>query len=140
MSTKNYQLNDAKMFADITDGMAIVINSSTGVYYGMNGFGTTVFESLISGLSLSEIREAVSTMPGAPDDILARLDNFIETLVGFEIIIPGVEGPSSPVSLNPQLASMDGYLLECKEYKDVQELLFADPIHDVKEDKGWSPE
>ena len=34
-----YVLNDAKMFSDIADGIAIVINSETGIYYGMNGFG-----------------------------------------------------------------------------------------------------
>ena len=28
----------------------------------------------------------------------------------------------------------------CKEYKDVQELLFADPIHEVSEEEGWKPE
>ena len=33
----NYQLNEAKMFADVTDGIAIIINSMTGIYYGMNG-------------------------------------------------------------------------------------------------------
>ena len=30
----NYQLNESKMFADITDGIAIIINSETGIYYG----------------------------------------------------------------------------------------------------------
>ena len=28
----------------------------------------------------------------------------------------------------------------CNEYNDVQELLFADPIHEVKEEEGWKPE
>ena len=32
-----YALNDSKMFMDIDDGIAIVINSETGIYYGMNG-------------------------------------------------------------------------------------------------------
>ena len=29
---------------------------------------------------------------------------------------------------------------DCIEYKDVQELLFADPIHEVDEETGWTPE
>ena len=27
MESKNYQLNEAKMFADVTDGIAIIINA-----------------------------------------------------------------------------------------------------------------
>ena len=38
-----YTLNNDKMFVDITDGIAIVINSETGIYYGMNALGTNVF-------------------------------------------------------------------------------------------------
>ena len=43
----NYVLNDSKMFADVTDGIAIIINSETGIYYGLNGLGTAVYENLI---------------------------------------------------------------------------------------------
>ncbi len=45
----NYVLNDEKMFADVTDGIAIIINSETGIYYGMNELATIVYENIISG-------------------------------------------------------------------------------------------
>ena len=51
----NYVLNDEKMFADITDGIAIIINSETGIYYGMNALGTAVYENLINGASTESI-------------------------------------------------------------------------------------
>ena len=38
----NYALNESKMFMDIEDGVAIIINSETGIYYGFNAFGTSV--------------------------------------------------------------------------------------------------
>jgi hypothetical protein len=41
----NYKLNEDKMFADIADGVAIIINGETGIYYGMNEFGTSIFEN-----------------------------------------------------------------------------------------------
>ena len=88
MITENYQLNDAKMFADISDGMAIVINSSTGIYYGMNGFGTSIFQSLISGSPVGEIIKTVSSIPGAPEDFPDKLNAFVNTLSEFEIVIP----------------------------------------------------
>ena len=45
----NYVLNEEKMFADVTDGIAIIINSETGIYYGLNGLGTAVYENLMNG-------------------------------------------------------------------------------------------
>ena len=46
----NYVLNEEKMFADVTDGIAIIINSETGIYYGLNGLGTAVYENLTNML------------------------------------------------------------------------------------------
>ena len=46
----NYILNESEMFADINEGTAIVINSQTGIYYGMNGFGTSVLHPCVQVL------------------------------------------------------------------------------------------
>ena len=51
----NYVLNEEKMFADITDGAAIIINSETGIYYGLNSFGTQIYENLIKGIASEDI-------------------------------------------------------------------------------------
>ena len=58
MESKNYQLNEAKMFADVTDGIAIIINAVTGIYYGMNGYGTGIFSSLLAGASTADVLAA----------------------------------------------------------------------------------
>ena len=54
----NYVLNEEKMFADVTDGIAIIINSETGIYYGLNGLGTAVYENLMNGSSVAEDRKS----------------------------------------------------------------------------------
>ena len=64
MEAQNYQLNEAKMFADVNEGTAIVINSITGIYYGMNKFGTAVFENLQAGSSTREIWMACGRFGG----------------------------------------------------------------------------
>lgn len=69
-----------------------------------------------------------------------RLKAFIETLKGFEIIVPAESESSAPVTLVLKDAVYDEFTPTCNEYNDVQELLFADPIHEVKEDEGWKPE
>lgn len=135
-----YQLNEAKMFADIAEGTAIVINSLSGIYYGMNAFGTCVFDNLISGSSPEDIVKETKKLPGSPVDLEEKVSAFIDTLIGYEIIIPVEEVASRMAVIDSAAAEADAFVPECKEYKDVQELLFADPIHDVDEDEGWKPE
>ena len=136
----HYQLNDAKMFADVTDGTAIVINSLTGIYYGMNGFGTCIFENLQSGSSVPDILAAAKAIPGAPQELETIFGQFVDSLVGYEIVIPAER--TSPVApmIDPEIAKADGFIPLCDEYQDVQDLLFADPIHEVDVDMGWQPE
>ena len=136
----NYQLNDAKMFADVTDGIAIIINSLTGIYYGMNGLGTGIFDSFLKGASTEDVLKAFQALPGAPADCEARLQAFIDKLLSFEVIVPASGSSSVPVTLSAKDAQFDGFTPTCNEYSDVQELLFADPIHEVKENEGWKPE
>ena len=140
MDNRTFQLNEAKMFADITEGMAIIINSQTGVYYGMNGFGTSVFDYLTKGVSVDAILEAAKQLSGAPETSDDQIKAFVDELLAFEILIPGGDAASVAVELDAQAAVNDGFEPTCTEYKDVQDLLFADPIHEVEEDTGWQPE
>ena len=135
----NYKLNDEKMFADITDGIAIIINSETGIYYGMNGFATNVYENIASGASVESVLEAVKALDGAPASLEENFKMFIDAMIEKEIIVPASEG-NSAVSINAGLAKEDEFALTLKEYDDAQELLLADPIHEVKEETGWTPE
>ena len=139
MESRNFTLNEAKMFADVTDGIAIIINAATGIYYGMNGYGTGIFSNLMEGSSTADVLSAAKALPGAPDDIEAGFEAFLQTLLDFDIILPAP--PSTrEASLVAQDAAFDKFIPVCKEYKDVQELLYADPIHEVSPEEGWKPE
>jgi hypothetical protein len=139
MESKCYTVNEEKMFADVNEGTAIVINSVTGVYYGMNKYGTEVFENLQAGSSTGEILDAIKAIPGSDDNCENAFDAFVQSLVGYEIVIPAEAGSPRVAEINPELAIADGFVPECTEYRDVQELLFADPIHEVDVDEGWKP-
>ena len=45
-------------------------------------------------------------------------------------------GRDDPVTFGKE-ALMDGFLLEVSEYAEAQDLILADPIHDVDVDMGW---
>lgn len=131
----SYRLNEDKMFADITDGIAIIINSETGIYYGMNSFGTQVYENLANGISTDKILEIIKSLGADEENFKA----FIEALIEKEILLSGSESRAA-VTIDESIAKEDNLILELKEYNDAQELLLADPIHEVKEEEGWSPE
>jgi hypothetical protein len=135
-----YVLNDEKMFCDIADGIAIIINSETGIYYGLNAFGTAVLEKILNGVETADIQAALAEMPGAPGDMPARLADFLQILQDKELIRPGPAGPGGLVDLSREAAEKESFALEIKEYNDAQELLLADPIHEVKENTGWRPD
>lgn len=132
----NYVLNDEKMFADVTDGIAIIINSETGIYYGMNELATIVYENIISGAPAETILAALKSMQAAPANIEQEFNNFINAMLEKELIIK-TEDNDGIVNLP---ANIEDFAINLKEYNDAQELLLADPIHEVKEETGWTPE
>ena len=135
----NYVLNESKMFSDISDGIAIVINSETGIYYGMNNFGTNVFENILNGASTEAILETLKGLPNVPAEFDANYTAFIEAMIKYELVIEGGDG-SGEVKIDAEVAKNNEFVLDLREYNDAQELLLADPIHEVKEDTGWTPE
>lgn len=135
----NYVLNDSKMFADVTDGIAIIINSETGIYYGLNGLGTAVYENLMNGASSEKVLAALKSCNGAPADIEERLTKFIDTMVGYELIMEGAASDAE-ANIDANIAAEDEFEMDVNEYNDAQELLLADPIHEIKEETGWTPE
>lgn len=134
-----YVLNEEKMFSDISDGIAIVINSETGIYYGMNELGTVIFENLINGVSVEKIAEKLKSFADAPSDIENKLNSFINELLDKNLIIASNIDGINDVNLNQESVS-GGFDLSVSEYDDAQELLLADPIHEVREDTGWTGE
>lgn len=133
-----YTLNKEKMYADITDGIAIIINSETGIYYGMNAFTTQIYENLAEGVSAEEIAAAGAQLD-FPATFAAELERLIGEMLAKEILVRA-EVPAREPQLDKSIAEADGYALELQEFSDAQELLLADPIHNVKEEEGWSPE
>ncbi len=134
----NYKLNEEKMFADVADGIAIIINSETGVYYGMNKLGTMVYENLIKGVPAEKILEKLKTWNDKAEE---GFKEYIKFVTENEIIIEDkTAAKSAEVNIDEETAKEDEFIPKAQEYLDAQELLQADPIHEVKEAEGWTPE
>ena len=135
----SYKLNESKMFCDIADNTAIVINSETGIYYGMNPLGTNVFENIMQGIPIDKILKKLKSLENVPADLEENFNAYINALIEKEIIIEAAPSDSE-VNINEDIAKEDKYFIDVREYNDAQELLLADPIHEVKEETGWQPD
>lgn len=131
-----YKLNEEKMFYDIADGQAVVINFVTGMYYGTTMLGSVVLDRLVKGCAPEKISAAVKNLPGCPDGFDGTLNDFINRLKETEILVPGntVPGGDEPID---EKSAAEGFELTLDEFAEVQDLILADPIHDVDVEQGW---
>ena len=131
-----YKLNEEKMFYDMAEGQAIVINFTTGMYYGTSSLGSAVLDGLLAGASVDAILTAVKALPGCPEDMDARMQAFVDALLAKEVIVSGGEEQVGEVKIDAS-ALTDGFLLSVDEFTEVQDLILADPVHDVDVEQGW---
>ncbi|CAM4374304.1 hypothetical protein FHS16_002924 [Paenibacillus endophyticus] len=131
-----YKLNEEKMFYDIADGQAIVINFVTGMYYGASALGSMVLDALMQGKAPKQIVDLIKNNEGCVVDIDQRVERFIAALTEKEIFISD-DQPYSQESMGDFVVVDGDYSLELNEFAEVQDLLLADPVHDVEADMGW---
>ncbi|MDR3117431.1 MAG: hypothetical protein LBT98_02580 [Puniceicoccales bacterium] len=134
-----YQLNDREVFMDVTDGVAILINYQNGLYHGTNQLGTWILEQLTAGHCPEHILERLRELPNCPDCMGKRLSTFVEDLHFVHIL---ADGPAAEGELPRLPATLFGEIrfeLTLETFNDAQDLLFADPIHEVDEEEGWVP-
>ena len=130
-----YKLNEEKMFFDVADGQAVVINIVTGMYYGTNALGSVVLERLVKGNAPDEIEKAIKNLDNCPADIHNRLAAFIDKLIDAEILVTGETIPGGSELIDQSV--VEDFELTLDEFAEVQDLLLADPIHDVDVEQGW---
>ena len=114
--SKTYKINSQKAISETLDGETIIINLETGCYYSMNPDGT-------------EIWNAIAAEKAIPNDN-STIASFLELLENDGLIVES-EASSNDVAdvnsfVNPSV----------EKYTDMQEMLLADPIHDV-DTAGW---
>lgn len=133
-----YRINDAKMFYDYADGQAVIINFTNGVYFGFNQLGSLALDRILSGASKEAVAESFRNISGCPEDISERLTAFIIEMIDKEILL---EDEASAVNTDAFVINAtvkpEDFDLTMEEYSDVQEIIMADPVHEVDEEMGW---
>lgn len=132
-----YKINEEKMFYDMADNQAIVINHVTGMYYGFNMLGSYVIDQFINGAEKAAVIEAVKKCDGCPSDFESKMDAFVKKLFEFEIVVEDSSKSDYKTAAVSKEALEDGFELVVDSYAEATDLILADPVHDVDEGSGW---
>ncbi len=130
-----YKLNDEKMFYDVADGIAVIIDFTTGVYYGMDALSSAVFDALMAGAGDEAVVKALQQLPGCPADVAEIYNAFIQKMLDRQMILG--DGTGSECAPFDAALAENGFQLNCEDFSEVRDLLLADPVHDVEPEMGW---
>lgn len=117
------------------DGEAVVLDLSTGKYFGFSDSGSRVWEALSCGVAAHAL---VGQTAGGATIRLAELDSFISQLLEFGLLAPVADAAAQPIS-GALLAELAGTSepLKVDIHDDLADLIVVDPIHEVEEPLGW---
>ena len=137
MSTeKTYKINDQKVIHETLDGETIIINLENGNYFSMNASGAIVWDLLEKQGSVQTIVQALTNRFEIDDvSVLSTVTDLVTFLLNENLILEA----ETSIDSNAQdtIEQKEVYLIPLIEkYEDMQEMLLADPIHDV-EAMGW---
>lgn len=122
----HYQLASADITHQLLDGEVVAIDFLKGNYYNLRGAAGHAFDALVQGMP----SERLSTLfTSAPADASARLEQLIASCVEAGLLVLRADTPT----LVESLPAMPWEEPTFEVYTDMQQLLLADPIHDVGE-------
>lgn len=131
-----YCIAAPQVVSETIDGEVIVIHLEAGVYYSMHGTAATIWNLIEQGASVRQIAEALTRQyDGDMLTVSFAIAPFIEQLVQEKLIIPfNGDLPTLDAVVPTNRLPFATPLIEI--YKDMQNLLMIDPIHEVQ-DVGW---
>lgn len=132
-----YKLNEEKMFFDMSEDQAIVIDSTSGTYYAMNMLASFAFDYLTKGADLQTLADAIRKLPGCPEDVDSKLESFVARLLAHEILVADEANTFAGTVEAAPLWFMEGCEFSLESYQDMADLILADPVHDVDVEFGW---
>jgi hypothetical protein len=131
----SYVTNTSKVLSETLDGETIIIDLESGNYYSMNRAGSALWAMLESKQSYNKIFEHLTARAkGDLGEFRTSLENAVALLKKDGLI---VEAELSEVPGDAVIAVNETFEpVALVRYDDMQEMLLADPIHDVDK-TGW---
>lgn len=113
------------------DGECVLIDFESGAYYSAEGAAAEALERIGRGEGCERIAEALAGRLGLPlAEAELHVRSFLGHLVRERLVVD--EGSAG----TPDADATPSGLLRLTKYRDLEDLLLLDPIHDVS-DAGW---
>lgn len=132
-----YRVNEPKVVSETLDGETIAIDLESGSYFSMNPAASVVWNLILAGYPSAAFAEVVAAhFDVAAEDAASDIATFVETLVRDRLVIaaePTAAAETPPAGVEARLPYASPSV---ERFDDMQELLLADPIHDVTL-AGW---
>jgi hypothetical protein len=128
-----YRTNDDAISHETIDGEVIAIHYRTGHYFSLRDTAAALWQALAGGASVAQLQAAAGCR--TPEEN-AAVEVFVAGLVADELVQP-VDGPARSDSPTAPTAAGAAFAAPVVErYADLEQLLLADPLHEV-DDMGW---
>jgi len=139
MINKLYKINEGKVVSETLDGETIIINLDNGNYYSTNVTGAAIWNLIQSNNNTEDILKYFINHYDVSSDIAEKsVSDILEFLLKENLILESELNLSERVSKTEDSIKKEPFVdPKIEKYEDMQEMLFADPIHDVDEKDGW---
>lgn len=131
-----YNLADpSTISASVFDDEVVVANFSTGTYYSLRFAAAEIWLGLMAGVPAEQVVQAIAPHCTSPQQVFEdEARSFIKTLEEQTLIKPVNRIADDSWAPRPMFRPYAAPLLET--FKDMEDLLLLDPIHDVGK-TGW---
>lgn len=131
-----YRVNEPKVVSETLDGETIAIDLESGSYFSMNPAASVVWNLILDGHPVAAFPAVVAArFDVSAEDAAADIARFVENLVRDRLVVAAEpRAAGAPVIAAEGQAAYAAPAVE--RFDDMQELLLADPIHDVTL-AGW---
>jgi len=130
---RRFRINRPNVISEVFDDEVVAINFETGSYYGMRGTARDIWNALDSEIALDTL---AARYQGDAGTIAAEVERFLERLLDEHLVAPRSGAPSAAGGSPPVETRIPWQSPALEIYKDMQDLLLLDPIHEVDE-TGW---
>ena len=133
-----YRVNSPQVIFENIDGELILVHMENGAYYTTDEVGAALWDLIETRYTLSEIQEGLaSQFEAGPEEIEAATLSFIARLIEEDLILrEAPTGDRTPPRRPLPICKRPFRTPSLESYRDMQDMLALDPIHDV-EAAGW---
>ncbi len=138
MAHNIYRVNGPRVIFENVDGELILVHMEKGTYYTTDQVGAELWSLIETGCSDSEMCEALqSRYDAGPEEIAHAVSAFLSRLQEEDLVTSeeSSNGRETPAQV-PNGARRPFGPPALQSYRDMQDMLSLDPIHDV-EAAGW---